>query len=190
MKKKVNEPLKTIFYLPHYASLLSKANCKIDHAHCSVLCLLKCIISLEKQHFPIFQHSNIPNETRGVNKNHFLSYTLPFSVKVSEFKTENWKLNKIDHAHCSKLCLVKCIILLEKQHFRIFQHSNIRNESRWVYKNHFSFHITWTSVTLSKVLESRHQLFKTVSPQACNFLGQFPFPRGNLPPNPNSNPNR
>ena len=169
-KKKVNEPLKTIFYLPHYASLLSKANCKIDHAHCSVLCLLKCIISLEKQHFPIFQHSNIPNETRGVNKNHFLSYTLPFSVKVSEFKTENWKLNNIDHAHCSKLCLVKCIILLEKQHFRIFQHSNIRNESRWVNKNHF---LSYTLPISLKVRESRnwtHPLFKTVSAQTCCFI--------------------
>ena len=173
MKKKVNEPLKTIFYLPHYASLLSKANCKIDHAHCSVLCLLKCIISLEKQHFPIFQHSNIPNETRGVNKNHFLSYTLPFSVKVSEFKTENWKLNKIDHAHCSKLCLVKCIILLEKQHFRIFQHSNIRNESRWVNKNHFYlknniFEFLCPEIFVMKTNES----IKTIFYLACHIYLQ------------------
>ena len=51
LKKKVNEPLKTIFYLPHYASLLSKANFKIDHVHCSKLCLLKCIIFCEKSMF-------------------------------------------------------------------------------------------------------------------------------------------
>ena len=175
MKKKVNEPLKTIFYLPHYASLLSKANCKIDHAHCSVLCLLKCIISLEKQHFPIFQHSNIPNETRGVNKNHFLSYTLPFSVKVSEFKTENWKLNKIDHAHCSKLCLVKCIILLEKQHFRIFQHSNIRNETRGVNKNHFLSSTLCISVKVSKYQNRPRPLFKTAFAQMHYFPSKSTF---------------
>ena len=55
MKKKVNEPLKTIFYLPHYACLFGKANFKIDHAHWSRFCLLKCTILLEKQHFRIFQ---------------------------------------------------------------------------------------------------------------------------------------
>ena len=55
---KVNESLKTIFYLPHYASLLREANFKIDHTHFSKLCLLKSIILLEKQHFRISQHSN------------------------------------------------------------------------------------------------------------------------------------
>ena len=86
LKKKVNEPLKTIFYLPHYASLLSKANFKIDHAHFWNMCLLKCIIFLESQHFRIFQHSNIRNETRRLNKNRFLSSTLCISVKVSKFQ--------------------------------------------------------------------------------------------------------
>ena len=88
LEKKVKEPLKTIFCPPHYVSLLSKANFKIDHAHFWNMCLLKCIIFLESQHFRIFQHSNIRNESRWVNKNHFLSYTLPISVKVSIFK--NW----------------------------------------------------------------------------------------------------
>ena len=86
--QKVNEPLKTIFYLPHYASLLSKSNFKIDHAHCLKLYLLKCIILLEKRYFRIFQHSNIRNESRGANENHFLSYALLISLKVSKFK--NW----------------------------------------------------------------------------------------------------
>ena len=95
LKKKVNEPLKTIFYLPHYASLLKEANIKIDHAHCSKMCLLKCIIFLENQHFRIFQHSNIRNETRGVNKNHFISSTLCISVKVSKFQNRPRPLFKI-----------------------------------------------------------------------------------------------
>ena len=86
LEKKVNEPLKTIFYPPHYASLLSKANFKIDHAHFWNMCLLKYIIFLENQHFRIFQHSNICSESRWVNKNHFLSYTLCISVKVSIFQ--------------------------------------------------------------------------------------------------------
>ena len=50
------------------------------------MCLLKYIIFLEKQHFRIFQHTNIRNETRGVNKNHSLSSTLCISVKVSKFQ--------------------------------------------------------------------------------------------------------
>ena len=84
--QKVNEPLKTIFYLPRYASMLSKSSFKIDHAHCLKLCLLKCIILLEKRYFRIFQHSNIRNESRGANENHFLSYALLISLKVSKFK--------------------------------------------------------------------------------------------------------
>ena len=76
LKKKVNESLKPIFCLPHYAYLLSKASSKTDHGHSSKLCLLKCIILLEKQLFRVFQHWNIRNESRWVNKNHFLSYRL------------------------------------------------------------------------------------------------------------------
>ena len=86
LEKKVKEPLKTIFFPRHYVSLLSKANFKIDHAHFWNMCLLKCIIFLESQHFRILQHSNICNETRGVNKNHFLSSTLCISAKVSKFQ--------------------------------------------------------------------------------------------------------
>ena len=60
----VDESAKAIFYLPHYAYLLSKGNFKTYHGDSSKLCLLKCIILLEKQLFPIFQHSNIRNECR------------------------------------------------------------------------------------------------------------------------------
>ena len=122
LKKKVNDVLKTLFFLPHYASLLSKENFKMNCTHCSKLCLVKCIILLEKQDFRIFPHSNIRNETKAANKNHFLSFTLCISVKVSKFKNKP--------RHCSKLCLVKYIISFENQHFRIFLHSNIRNESK------------------------------------------------------------
>ena len=55
----VNEPLKTMFYLPHYASLLRKASFKTDYAHLSKLCQLKCIILLEKQHFSKFFSTQI-----------------------------------------------------------------------------------------------------------------------------------
>ena len=96
--------IKTIFYLPQYVSLFSKANFKIDHAHCSNLCLLKCIILLEKQHFRIFQHSNICNESRLVNKNHFLSYTLRISVKVSKFK--NWTLQLFKTVFAQMCCSI------------------------------------------------------------------------------------
>ena len=113
MKNKVIELLKSIFYLSHYASLLSKANFKVYRTDCSKLCLLKCNILLEKQRFRLFQHSGIRNETRGVNKNHFQSSTLRISVKVRKFQNIP--------RPCSNLCQLKCIIFLENQHFPIFQ---------------------------------------------------------------------
>ena len=61
---KINKPLKTIFYFPHYASLLSKANLKTDHAHFSKLCLLEVIIFVKKQHLGTFELSNIDNESK------------------------------------------------------------------------------------------------------------------------------
>ena len=85
---KVGELIKTIIFLKHYAPLWSKANFKKDHVYVSKLCLLKWFILLEKQHFGSVKHSNILNESRWVNKNHFLSYTLCILVKVS--KLENW----------------------------------------------------------------------------------------------------
>ena len=102
LKKKINEPLKTIFYLPHYAHLLSKVNFKIDHAHFLKLCLLKCTILLQNQPSRIFQRPNIRNETKGVNKNHFLYSTLCISVKVSKLQNRPRPLFKTVSAqmHC------------------------------------------------------------------------------------------
>ena len=120
--QKVNEPLKTIFYLPYYASLLSKGTFKIDHAHCSKLRLLKCIILLEKQCFGIFQHSNIRNETRAVNKNHFLSFTLFIFVKVSKFQNRPRPLLKTVSA--------QMYYFPRKSIFFNFSALNICNESR------------------------------------------------------------
>ena len=80
---KVNEPLENIFDLPYYASLLRKPNFKTDYTHFSKLCLLKCIILLEKQNFWIFEHSDIRNESRWVNKNHI-------------YPTQRWSLSLRD----------------------------------------------------------------------------------------------
>ena len=52
---KVNEPLKSIFYHPHYAYMLKEANLKTDRAQFLKLYLLKRIILLQKQDFRIFQ---------------------------------------------------------------------------------------------------------------------------------------
>ena len=162
MRKKVNEPLKTILHLPHYASLLSKANFKIDHVHCSKLCLLKCIILLEKQHFRIFQHSNIRNESRGVNKNHFLSSTLFISVKVSKFQNRPHPLFKTlsTQTHYSPW----------KSAFSNFSSSYIRNESRWVNKNHFLSYTLPISLKVREFKNWTHPLFKIVSAQTCCFI--------------------
>ena len=66
---KVNESIKTIFYLPPYESLLKQGNFKTDQAQFLKLCLLKRIILLKKQHQGTFLHSYICNEN--VNTNDF-----------------------------------------------------------------------------------------------------------------------
>ena len=47
-----------------------------------------CVILFNKQHFLGFESSNIGNENKRVNKNHFLFSTLCMHVEVSKF--ENW----------------------------------------------------------------------------------------------------
>ena len=86
------------------------------------------------------------------------------------------------------MCLLKCIILLEKQHFRIFQDSNIRNETRLINKNHFLSYTTWISVSLSKVSESPHLLFRTVSPQMFHLKNNIYVGSRAIPPEENCPP--
>ena len=167
MKKKVNEPLKTIFYLPHYESLLNKVTLKIDRAHCSKLCLLKCTILLEKQNLRTFQHSNICNETKGVNENHFLSSTLCISVKVSKFQNRPRPLFKTLSAPMHYFPW--------KSTFSNFSSSNIRNGSRWVNKKHFQSYTLPISIKVSKFKNLTHPLFKTASAQTCCFIWKTKF---------------
>ena len=115
LKKNVKEPLKTIFYLPHYASLLKQANAKIDHAHCLKLCPLKCIIFLENQHFRIFQRSNIRKESRWLNKNHFLSDTIPISVTIFYNLLQSFSI--FDWSKFPKWCFLTKIITLGRHSF-------------------------------------------------------------------------
>ena len=164
---KVNESIKIISYRPHYASLLKEANFETDHAHFSKLCLLKWIILLQKQHFRIFQPSKIRNEIRRVNENHFLSLTPYISIKVSKFQT--------DHAHFSKLCQVKRIILVKKQHLGIFEQSNIGNESRWVHESNFASPRLCISIKVSRFQNWPRAIFKTVSAQMDNFASKTTF---------------
>ena len=72
---KVNESIKTIFYLLHYASLLKQVNFKTDHAHFSKLCLLKRVILVNKQHFGIFEPSNNCNKVnKSIKTNFYLAH--------------------------------------------------------------------------------------------------------------------
>ena len=103
---KVDESIKTIFYLTHYPSLITQVNLKTEHTHFSKLCMLKPAVLYIKLNFPVFESSNIRNENQQVNKIHFLSCTTYLSINLSKIKT--------GHAHCSKL--LKVIILVKKQH--------------------------------------------------------------------------
>ena len=162
LKKKVNELLKAIFYLPHYASLLSEVNFKIHHPPCWKLCLFKCTILLEKQHFRVFQHSNIRNETRRVNKNHFLSSTLCISVKVIKFQNRPCQLFKTGTPQMHYFPW--------KSRFLNSSASNIRNDSRWVNKNHFLSYTLPVSLRVSEFKNWTHPLSKTVSAEMCCFI--------------------
>ena len=51
-----------------------------------------------------------------------------------------------DHTH-----FLKRVVLFKKQHFRIFELSNISNENKQVDKNHFIFCKTDLSISLSKI---------------------------------------
>ena len=84
---KLEESIKTIFYLPHYASLLKSANLKTEHTHFSKMCLLKRAVLYKKLNFRVFESSNIRNKNEQVNKSHFLSYTAYLSINLSKSKT-------------------------------------------------------------------------------------------------------
>ena len=129
LKKIVNEPLKTIFHLPHYVYLLSKANFKIDHPTVQNCVCSNALFSFKINIFEFFSTEIFAMKVDESIKTIFYLPHYAYLLGKANFK--------IDHAHHSKLCLLKCTIFLENQHFRIFQHSNIRNDSRWVNKNHF-----------------------------------------------------
>ena len=65
---KLDESIKTIFYLPDYSSLLMEANLKTEHTHFLKLCLLKRVVLYKKLNFRGFGSSNIRNENQQVNK--------------------------------------------------------------------------------------------------------------------------
>ena len=114
------------------------------------MCLLKCTILLEKQNFRIFQHSNIRNEIRGINKNHFISSTLYISVKVSKCQNRSRPLFNTVSAQIH--------YFRWKSTFSNLSVSNIRNESRWVNKNHYNL-THYLSLLKSANLKTEHTHF-------------------------------
>ena len=102
-------------------------------------------------------------KVKRLNENHsYLSHEDPL-FKYANFRT--------DHAYFSKLGLIKCIILLEKQHFRNFR--IIRNESKLIQKKkkHFLSDTTYISVILSQISEqSDHSHFSKLRSLKCVIL--------------------
>ena len=142
MKKKANEPLKTIFYFPHHASQLSEPNSKIDHGHCSNLCLLNALFCLKNNIFEFFSTQIFAMKVGESIKTIFYLTHYAFMLK--------WPSLKIEHTHFSKLCVLKRVVLKKKQHFGVFQSSNIRNTNKQVNKSHFLSCKTYLSTNLSK----------------------------------------
>ena len=69
---KVNESIKTIFYVTQHALLLGQATFKTEHTQFSKLCPLKLAILVKKKHFRNFEPLNNRNESKQVLRNHFL----------------------------------------------------------------------------------------------------------------------
>ena len=104
LKNKANELLKTILYLPHYASLSSK--------------------QISKQTMPTVQKCVCSNALFCLKNNivEFFS-TKIFLIKVDEsiktifYLTHYASLLKTEHTHFSKLCLLKRVVLYKRQSF-------------------------------------------------------------------------
>ena len=91
---KVDESIKTIFYLTQYASLSKEANFKTDYTHFSKLCLLKRVVLYKKENFQVFESSDIRYENKQVNKNHFASYEKCLSINLSKIYDLSCLLSK------------------------------------------------------------------------------------------------
>ena len=70
----------------------------------------------------------IRSKSKQVNENHFSFCTPCISAAIR-------KISEIPHSQ--NLCLLQRNILVKKQHFRIFENSNIRKGSKQVNKNNF-----------------------------------------------------
>ena len=81
---KVDDSIKTIFYLTNYPCLLKKANLKTQHTDFSKLCLLKRVVLYKKRNFRVCESSNIRSEHQQVNKSLFLSCTTYLSINLSK----------------------------------------------------------------------------------------------------------
>ena len=119
-------------------------------------------VSAEMHYFPWkstfsnFSASNNRNESRWVNKNHFLSYALPIFLKVSKFKNWTHPLFKT--------------VFAEKDYFA----SKTRFSSVSAIKADESIK-TSTYHTLGKVSVWMHPRFKTVFAQTCHFIWKTTF---------------
>ena len=127
LKKKVNELLKTIFYLPHYASLLSEANFKIHHPHSSNCVCSNALFCLKNNIFEFFSTQIFAMKVDESIKTIFSLTQYASLSKQAHLKT--------GHTQLSKLCLLKRAVLFKEK--RVFESSNIRNEHQKLNKSHF-----------------------------------------------------
>ena len=79
------------------------------------------------------------------------------------------------HARCSKLSLLKVIILVKKQHLRNFEQSNVGNESKWTSKNLFLSYALCISVKESNFQNWPLPNFKNMSAQIHSFAWKTTF---------------
>ena len=97
------------------------------------------------------------------------------SLPVKDIKVVVEVKSKTCHAHCSKLCLLKVVILVKKHHLGNFVQSNIEKDCNWATKNHFLSSTLCVSVKVSKFQNRPRPLFKTVSVQMHYFPWKSTF---------------
>ena len=106
-----------------------------------------------------YEHSNIGNEIKWVNKNHFLSSTLCTSVKISKYQDWNTPTSQTVSAQASYFGQTNVFGISELN----------RTKSKQVNKNHFLYCATCISVKESEFKNLSRPILKIVSPQASYF---------------------
>ena len=154
---KVNKSIKAIFYFILLASLLKWENVKTGNTKFSKLVCSSGLFRLKNKIFDFLGLQTIWVFVNQSKKIRFLPFKPCISVKVSNVKS--------GYIYFSKLGHFKGVILVKKQHCRIFEPTNICNKHKRLNKNHFLSFALSISFKVTKFQNWARKLFTNVCAQ-------------------------